>query len=107
MNILADGNLYRGKIQAQLSGTIDTLELYEYAYSNITLDGQFTNTTFNGGFSVSDPNIRMELLDILQLQLSDNTKACHLDKDHNNTPVRTGEKNNIRAQAETYKLLKT
>ncbi|MCK4746485.1 MAG: hypothetical protein KAT15_05595, partial [Bacteroidales bacterium] len=62
MNILTDGNLYRGQIQAELEGTIDTLEFYQYAYSNITLDGAFTNTTFDGGFSISDPNIRMDFL---------------------------------------------
>lgn len=60
MNIYTDGNLYRGEINADMTGTVDTLELYKYAYSNITLDGTFTNNLFIGGFSISDPNIRMD-----------------------------------------------
>ncbi|MDC7240782.1 MAG: hypothetical protein PQJ50_10520 [Spirochaetales bacterium] len=60
MNVMTDGNLYRGRIKASMEGTIDSLEFYEYVYSNITLDGLFTNTAFMGGFSVSDPNIKMD-----------------------------------------------
>ncbi|MCK5138171.1 MAG: translocation/assembly module TamB domain-containing protein [Bacteroidales bacterium] len=62
MNIFTDGNLYRGQIQADMDGTIDTLEFYQYTYSNITLNGAFTNNTFDGGFSISDPNIKMDFL---------------------------------------------
>jgi len=62
MDVFTDGSLYRGQIQAELKGTIDTLELYEYTYSNISLDGVFTNSTFDGGFSIRDPNIKMEFL---------------------------------------------
>ncbi len=60
MNVFVDGSLYRGQIQADLEGTIDTLEIYQYAYSNITLNGAFTNNTFDGGISISDPNIKLD-----------------------------------------------
>jgi len=60
MDVMVDGNLYNGEIRAQMNGTIDTLYFSQYAYSNITLDGALTNKTFNGGFSISDPNIRMD-----------------------------------------------
>ena len=60
MDVLVDGNLYQGNIKADLNGTIDTLVFSQYAYSNITLDGALTNKTFDGGFSISDPNIRMD-----------------------------------------------
>jgi hypothetical protein len=60
MDVYAGGSLYKGQIKADLKGTIDTLQLYNYAYSNITLDGSFTNNTFDGGFSVSDPNIKLD-----------------------------------------------
>ncbi len=60
MNVYTRGTLYKGQIRADLEGTIDTLELYNYAYSNITLDGAFTNNTFDGGFSISDPNIKLD-----------------------------------------------
>ncbi len=60
MDVFADGNLYKGQIRAKMKGTIDTFELYNYAYSNISLDGAFTNNTFEGGFSISDPNIKLD-----------------------------------------------
>jgi hypothetical protein len=60
MDVYTNGSVYNGQIRANLTGTIDTLELYKYAYSNITLDGAFTNQTFEGGFSISDPNIKMD-----------------------------------------------
>lgn len=59
MNVYARGSLENGQIRAELRGSIDTLDLYSYAYSNITLDGAITNNTFDGGFSVSDPNIEL------------------------------------------------
>jgi len=62
MDVMVDGSLHEGAIQANLKGNIDTLYLSQYAYSNISLDGAFTNTTFDGGFSISDPNIRMDFL---------------------------------------------
>ncbi|MCD4710026.1 MAG: hypothetical protein K8R52_04210, partial [Bacteroidales bacterium] len=60
MDVMLDGNLFEGAIRADLNGTIDTLYFSQYAYSNITLDAAFTNNTFNGGFGISDPNIRMD-----------------------------------------------
>lgn len=62
MDVMVDGSLHKGTIQADLKGKVDTLYLSQYAYSNILLDGAFTNNTFNGGFSISDPNIRMDFL---------------------------------------------
>ena len=60
MDVMVDGHLFEGNIKADLNGTIDTLDFSNYAYSNITLDGAFTNTTFNGGFSINDPNLRLD-----------------------------------------------
>ncbi len=62
MDVFIDGSLYRGKVEADLKGTIDTLEFLQYTYSNIILDGALTNNTFDGGFSISDPNIKMDFL---------------------------------------------
>ena len=62
MNIHADGTLYNGEIRAELDGSIDTLEFYDYAYSNVIVDGAFTNKTFDGLLRISDPNIRMDFL---------------------------------------------
>ena len=62
MDVYTDGSITSGQIEARLSGNIDSLEFYHYAYSNITLDGEFTNNTFDGGVSISDPNIKMDFL---------------------------------------------
>ena len=62
MDVITDGTLLGGRIRADLEGTIDTLRFYRYAYSNIQLDGEFTNTTFDGGFTITDPNIKMDFL---------------------------------------------
>ena len=57
-------------------------------------------------FPIYDEHIKKEVMDILHIQLRDNTKARHLDKEHNNIPVHSDEKSKVRAQAETYNLLK-
>ncbi len=57
-------------------------------------------------FPIYDTLIKNEVMDVLQLQLRDNTKARYLDKAHTNLPVHSEEKRKIRAQIETYKLLK-
>ncbi|MGW8314612.1 MAG: translocation/assembly module TamB domain-containing protein, partial [Bacteroidales bacterium] len=62
MDVLTDGNLRNGQIRASMDGTIDTLDLYGYTYSNILLDGEFSNRTFDGGFTITDPNIKMDFL---------------------------------------------
>ncbi len=62
MDVMVDGSVHEGIINAELKGNIDTLYLSQYAYSNIALDGVFTNTNFTGGFSITDPNIRMDFL---------------------------------------------
>jgi len=62
MDIYADGTLQGRNISANLEGAIDTLEFYDYAYSNITVDGAFTNNTFDGSLGIIDPNIRLDFL---------------------------------------------
>lgn len=53
---------------------------------------------------VADKKIKQELIDILNIQLSDNIKARALNNTLNNEYVRTGGKK-IRSQVETYKFL--
>ncbi len=54
---------------------------------------------------IYDAEIRKELIDILQIQLRDNTKACWIDWELRNVPKpSTKEKN--RAQIDTYRFLK-
>ncbi len=57
-------------------------------------------------FPIADEGIKREVMDILHIQLKDNTKARILDKDHHNLPVESDGKTKIRAQTATYNLLK-
>lgn len=68
MDVMVDGSLANGVINAALEGTIDTLDFSDYTYSNIILDGALSNTTFNGGFSIDDPNLRMDFNGMLDFQ---------------------------------------
>lgn len=57
------------------------------------------------GFPLEDPEIKSEMLDILTLQLKDNTKARILDQQLNNKPIpQEGEK--IRAQQAIFEYLR-
>jgi len=59
------------------------------------------------GFPVYDEEIKKEVLEILRLQLEDNTKARILDSEHNNLQKTSAGARKIRAQIETYRYLKT
>ncbi|MEN8158233.1 MAG: polyphosphate kinase 1 [Bacteroidota bacterium] len=56
-------------------------------------------------FPVYDPDARMELLDILNIQLSDNVKACEIDEHLANKRIKTRGPD-IRAQIATYDYFK-
>jgi polyphosphate kinase len=53
-------------------------------------------------FPVYDPDIKAEILEVLQLQLTDNVKARVLDEGLTNTYFKSGEDLAIRSQIETY-----
>ena len=57
-------------------------------------------------FPVYDEDIKKEVLEILDLQLKDNTKARILDSEHKNLPKPAEEGRQFRAQIETYNYLK-
>ena len=58
-NVTLDGVNRDGSLEAIASGTLDTLGLFGYDYSNIQLEGTFTNRKFDGSFFIEDPNIDM------------------------------------------------
>ncbi len=57
LNINVDGTNENGEIDLLVNGLIDSLGIYNYNYRNINLTGQFVNKTFDGAFSIKDPNI--------------------------------------------------
>ncbi len=58
------------------------------------------------GFPVYDEEIKREVLEILEMQLKDNTKARILDSKLNNLMKPVGEERKFRAQIEIYNYLK-
>ncbi|MDR1370696.1 MAG: polyphosphate kinase 1 [Dysgonamonadaceae bacterium] len=56
-------------------------------------------------FPVLDPGIRKTILDILDIQLKDNQKACFIDENLNNVFKWNDSEKPVRAQADTYDYL--
>lgn len=54
---------------------------------------------------IIEKNIRTELIDILNIQLNDNTKARILDNEQSNNYINPRNKVKIRSQVETYNYL--
>ena len=58
-----DGYAYSlKKFAANLTGKIDSVEIKSYKYRNISLNGIFSEKTWDGSINVSDSNIKMDLL---------------------------------------------
>lgn len=53
-------NYKGGEVDVNMDGYISLFEFNQYPYRNITLTGHLTNRTFDGSFSVEDPNLKME-----------------------------------------------
>lgn len=52
-------------ISGNLTGKIDSVEVNKYVYRNVTLNGIFTEKTWDGSIKISDRNIRMDMLGML------------------------------------------
>jgi len=57
-------------------------------------------------FPVTDQTIKEKIIEILDIQLKDNVKACFIDEQLNNVSKKGAGKKTIRAQEHTYKLLR-
>ncbi len=63
MNANVDGVAYSlKKFSGELSGLIDSIEINNYEYRNIGLNGSFTEKTWDGSVNISENNIRMDIL---------------------------------------------
>lgn len=59
------------------------------------------------GFPIYDPDIKKEIIQMINFQLSDNMKAKKLDKNHKHLPIkRSPNARKIRAQVQFYNWLK-
>ncbi len=63
MQSVVDGYAFSlKKFAAKLTGNIDSIEIKNYKYRNISLNGSFTEKTWDGSINVSDPNVKLDLL---------------------------------------------
>jgi hypothetical protein len=58
-----DGYAYSfDKFAGNLTGKIDSIEINNYKYRNITLNGLFTEKTWDGSVKIADANLKLDLL---------------------------------------------
>jgi hypothetical protein len=68
-NVDIDGNIRSvNDFTASLSGTITQAEINNYLYSNINLNGQFSEKTWDGSVSIMDENLELEFLGTIDFQ---------------------------------------
>ncbi len=66
MQTNVDGYAYSSNTFAgNLTGKIDSIEINKYVYRNITLNGSFTEKTWDGSININDRNIKLDLLGLL------------------------------------------
>ncbi|MCU0461968.1 MAG: translocation/assembly module TamB [Bacteroidales bacterium] len=51
-----------GKFSGKLTGLIDSIEVNDYKYRNISLTGIFTEKTWDGNVKIADKNIKFDIL---------------------------------------------
>jgi hypothetical protein len=56
------------KYNGSLRGKIDSVEINNYKYRNISLNGNFSEKTWDGTVNISDENIKMDLLGLLNFR---------------------------------------
>ena len=56
------------KFDGNLTGKIDSIEINKYMYRNITLNGYFTEKTWDGSINIVDKNIKLDLLGLLNFK---------------------------------------
>lgn len=68
INANVDGIAYSsGSFSGNLTGTIDSIELNSYLYRDITLNGLFSEKTWDGTVKIADENINMQMLGLFDL----------------------------------------
>jgi hypothetical protein len=64
-----DGYAYAiNKFSGNITGKIDSIEINKYIYRNITLNGSFTQKTWDGSINIVDKNIKLDLLGLLNFK---------------------------------------
>ena len=64
-----DGYAYSfKKFEANLTGKVDSIEFNKYVYRNISLNGFFTEKTWDGSINIEDKNVKLNLLGLLNFK---------------------------------------
>ena len=64
------------------------------------------NRRIETAFPILDPDIKQQIIDILQIQLKDNVKACWIDEHLKNIPKVDDHPEKVCAQLATYAYIK-
>ena len=67
------------KFAANLTGNIDSIEIKNYKYRNVKLNGSFTEKTWDGSVSIFDENIKLDLLGMFSFKEKDRCIISRLD----------------------------
>lgn len=66
MNVKIDGTIFEdNSFNSQMEGIIENIEINNYEYRNVQLNGVFEEKSFDGSVSINDPNIRLDFLGLL------------------------------------------
>ncbi|MBS3774177.1 MAG: translocation/assembly module TamB domain-containing protein [Bacteroidales bacterium] len=88
MDIQVEGSIFPDQgFQAQTNGIIKRLEIKQYNYKNIQINGFLTDKMYDGALSISDPNIKFDFQggidftgDVPIFDFNANLKEAKLDK---------------------------
>lgn len=63
MNVILDGQIQSAKeFIASLEGIVEGIEVNGYDYTNISVEGDFTEKAYDGSISIEDPNVKLDFL---------------------------------------------
>ena len=66
MNVELNGTIFQDKtLSGELKGNIANIEINDYNYQNIQLDGLFLEKSFDGSILIDDPNIKFDFLGLV------------------------------------------
>lgn len=70
------------KIQGNLTGNIDSIDIKNYVYRNIALNGVFTDKTWDGSIKMLDRNVKLDMLGMFDFrnELPEFDFTLNLDK---------------------------
>ncbi len=62
LNAKVEGKYKGKKLFANIQGSINDIELKKYTYKNLTVEGDLTESKFEGSLNVNDENLKMDFL---------------------------------------------